>query len=542
MPRSQDDLKWFGEGFDGFPKILPDDCVEYSIYLINNNPNGSDARDNLREIQNAAKKLIKTHLQDFIWQREGFELKIKRDGQRSYLWGRTNFGDSADDEWTIVYLLRELSAQFPEVWIRVFDTDGEFLLIEAANALPTWLNPEVADFRVWIHAGKLLVIPLELPGKAVRGLSGTSDRMTLDRALEWIGNPNRKLQHSAKIEVEAFMRLQKYPHQIRESLHCALVKIPRKLAYILHNFPGCVSAAIEAFYLRDPIALHHLEKEGIEGLPFSPPDLVEASVKFTKVGYAQLRSQQFTLPSVWESLARHAVDLKVRAQLEIGGRLSCGFAMLLSDPHNRDKKEVREIKLLIEDLESGEEQLPSDSDVKSWGLSEDSDSWLDIDFGEFERELDGKAQSNSVPAFGDKGVQNNLRRTVERFQNFLKSEGENSDGGLIDDMDHDDDETSSEASASSDDVEAAASDTTKNPDEDDFTAMMREMMGMPEEVMNELMSNFDLTSSIKHLQPEAALKRTQKPKVPTELDEGERIREVMDQTGQELLEAGALDL
>lgn len=61
------------------------------------------------------------------------------------------------DEWLIVYLLRELSNKFPDAWIRVYDTDGEFLLIEAANALPKWLNPEVAENRVsWsLHLKKL---------------------------------------------------------------------------------------------------------------------------------------------------------------------------------------------------------------------------------------------------------------------------------------------------------------------------------------------------------------------------------------------------
>ena len=62
--------------------------------------------------------------------------------------GRTNYGDSVADEWLIVYLLRELSGKFPNAWIRVYDTDGEFLLIEAANSLPKWLNPEVAENRV----------------------------------------------------------------------------------------------------------------------------------------------------------------------------------------------------------------------------------------------------------------------------------------------------------------------------------------------------------------------------------------------------------
>ena len=31
---------------------------------------------------------------------------------------------------------------------RIFDTDGEFLLIEAAHHLPKWLDPDTAENRV----------------------------------------------------------------------------------------------------------------------------------------------------------------------------------------------------------------------------------------------------------------------------------------------------------------------------------------------------------------------------------------------------------
>jgi hypothetical protein len=65
-----------------------------------------------------------------------------------YLHGLTNYGDSVEDEWLIVYILRELSNRFPQLWIKVVDADGEFLLAEAANALPRWLTPEIADNRV----------------------------------------------------------------------------------------------------------------------------------------------------------------------------------------------------------------------------------------------------------------------------------------------------------------------------------------------------------------------------------------------------------
>ncbi len=67
---------------------------------------------------------------------------------RSFLYGRTEFGDAVEDEWLVVFLLRELSRRFEDLWIRVVDADGEFLLVEAANVLPRWLNPEVAGHRV----------------------------------------------------------------------------------------------------------------------------------------------------------------------------------------------------------------------------------------------------------------------------------------------------------------------------------------------------------------------------------------------------------
>lgn len=66
----------------------------------------------------------------------------------TFLRGRTNYGDSIEDEWVVVYLLRELTRKHKDLWVKVVDSDGEFLLIEAAGSLPSWLEPEVADNRV----------------------------------------------------------------------------------------------------------------------------------------------------------------------------------------------------------------------------------------------------------------------------------------------------------------------------------------------------------------------------------------------------------
>ena len=552
MEGSSDGLKWFGEGFDGFPKILSEDCVEYSMFIVDSKLTDFDIRDRLRQVQLAAEKLTKVLLRGFIWQSDGFKLTLERVPARSYLHGRTNYGDSVDDEWLIIYILRELSRDFSDVWMRAVDTDGQFLLSEAANALPMWLNPEIADYRVWINNGKLLIIPLEKPGgRGVRN-DGGSDNISLEDAIEWIDDPDRSLQHSAKVEAEAFFRLRKYPQQIHDSLHHAMIPLPRRLACILHTQPSYVSAAIEAFYLRDPIALRPLRAKDAKGLLFDPRDLVNMSTTFTKVGYAQLNSQEFPPPPPWAKVIRDMMNADLKSHIDVGMKLSCGFEMLLSDKQNQDKQVVREINLLLEDMAAGEAQLPSDDEVQDWGTREDSESWLDIDFTEFEKELDGKAARDNKrknEGFGDKAAQENLQKMVERFQGFLEEDQAGSEGaGFVGEMDYDDSEDSGEASDSVRHTDRDGSEGQNvEPDfnEDEFTAMMRELMGMPPEVMKEVMTNKNVGTAQGMGDPKKAVRPVTEAS-PLSSEDGDKddeqgILQAMRETGEELREAGALN-
>lgn len=42
----------------------------------------------------------------------------------------------------------------------MWDNDGDFLLIEAAYALPKWLKPDTARNRVWLAGGAVHIVPL----------------------------------------------------------------------------------------------------------------------------------------------------------------------------------------------------------------------------------------------------------------------------------------------------------------------------------------------------------------------------------------------
>ncbi len=78
MDIPKDDLKWFGEGFEGFPKRLPEDCIEYTLYIIDSKLNAAaDIRATLKGVQRAATDLTKQFLKDYIWQRDSFALDLQ---------------------------------------------------------------------------------------------------------------------------------------------------------------------------------------------------------------------------------------------------------------------------------------------------------------------------------------------------------------------------------------------------------------------------------------------------------------------------------
>ncbi|KAF1994007.1 SGT1-domain-containing protein [Amniculicola lignicola CBS 123094] len=478
-----DNLKWFGEegfaGFPGFPRRLPQDTAEYAVFIIDSRLSQVHTRERLQAFQRALAGLERRFLRDYIWQRGAVGLDLCREHGRWLLKGATNYGDSVADEWLIVFLLRELSSEFPDAWVRIYDTDGEFLLIEAAKALPRWVTPEVAENRVWINRHRLLVIAPSRSDEepAPLGLEAALDTLTLTPAAA---------QHYARVEREAFHRLGRYPAAIAENQHHATLPLPRSVAHMLHAQPSYVAPAIEAFYLRDPAALKLLDpaRSGAP-LAFAPADFVQVSVRFTKALYAQLQGQRWTPPGPWahalDELLQHKdhVPSVAAEKAELGLKLAAGMEMLVRHGIYADSKAARELQLLLEDLRSGDDALPTDHEVAAWPQVDDDASWLNIDLADLERELAGKgAPGLAGDGFGDKAAQATLRKMVERFASFIEDDSAGPDGAAsADPMDRDNDsdtekrgwedpEDSDEESREN----SAGSDSAGDDDDDDDAA------------------------------------------------------------------------
>ncbi|KAI0875338.1 SGT1-domain-containing protein [Hypoxylon argillaceum] len=538
------------DGVDPFPRSLPDNCVEYILFLLDGALEPRSLLTELENVRKAAMQLCVTVAKDYIWQRDCFQLQIKRENGLVFLHGTTDYGDSIEDEWLIVYLLRRLTTTFQSLWARVFDSDGEFLLVEAANVVPKWLSPEIDSNRAWIHQGKLRLVPLSASSGAKRPIS-------LAEAVSYIRLQPGALVHSPFIEAEAFYRLEKYPGNIEALMHHSLVTVPRKLAYILHEKPAVIAPAIEAFYLRDPVVLKPLMTKSAN-LHFPPQDLVTVSVRFTKVLFAQVKSQRFAVPPLWSTIVKSVEDeatpvseqeQKTSTRLELGMKVASSFEMLAANAHKKDNRLAHEFTILLEDVEEdGDKVLPTDDDIANWpnGDQEDDEAWLDINFEDFENELRGRYRDKSQGenGFGDSRTQADLRKIVSRFEDFLNDETAGFEGAELDDMDHDNDSSDDssddnggggEGTGEDDDDESSEDeDRAVSFDEDQFNRMMREMMGLPPEDETNLS-----TATTQHSLGGNGIGGTEKQE---EEQEEEDIRQLAAQMEAELKELGALKL
>jgi hypothetical protein len=158
---------------------------------------------------------------------------------------------------------------------------------------------------------------------------------------------------------------------------------------------------------------------------------------------------------------------------------------------------------------------------------------MDIDFGEFEKELEGKktatatatATSAARSGFGDAAAQADLQKIVSRFEAFLNDDSAGLEGAETEEMDRDDDSDEDEEGYDDDDEDREVS-----FDEEQFGRMMREMMGLPAEDSSQEKGKGKVVEEESDEQDEK------------EESEDEEIRKLTVQMESELKKFGALEL
>lgn len=132
------------------PPSISEDTIQYTLYP----PPALAEKSFATTLAACVQAHVSELLPNFLWHRDPFEVKVAKDiysaTARDSKWmleGRMRVGDSIDDEWCVVWILREISKKW-DFAISVMDSDGEFLLIEAAEVLPSWVKPTNSENRV----------------------------------------------------------------------------------------------------------------------------------------------------------------------------------------------------------------------------------------------------------------------------------------------------------------------------------------------------------------------------------------------------------
>uniref|UniRef100_A0A8C2BC26 Ecdysoneless homolog (Drosophila) n=1 Tax=Cyprinus carpio TaxID=7962 RepID=A0A8C2BC26_CYPCA len=305
---------------------IPEDAVQYQLFLVH--PESSEAEAHERFLQQILQNILAELaplLVQYIWQHQPFNLRYhpEKGDVPAHLGGVTEFGDNVEDEWFIVYLLKHITRTFSDIAAVVCDNDGQFLLIEAAEHLPKWLDPDSSENRVFLYRGELHI----LPNRTHSGEAGwpRDSVPTVAQALEVLHSHTESCLAKQPICAALTKRLDGYPDKIQQNFHRAHCYVPAGIAVVLSKRPDLIAPAVSAFYLRDPVDLQACRTFHT----FTPDTRVMTSVKFTRCLYAQLQQQSF-VPD-----RRSGFTLPVRSHPqyrahELGMKLAHGFEILCS--------------------------------------------------------------------------------------------------------------------------------------------------------------------------------------------------------------------
>lgn len=153
--------------------------------------------------------------------------------------GSLKFDQNIEEEWFIVYILYKLSEFDRDLVIRVYDNDGDILLIEAAEHLPLWLESSKSKSRVFIHNGKLHIIPEEINLKELQSNYGTSLSLNqvAARFIRDMNDPATVIGHSSQsCNVQKSRVKTLASSKVQEAIKEQLCGMPDKQAWLSKKF------------------------------------------------------------------------------------------------------------------------------------------------------------------------------------------------------------------------------------------------------------------------------------------------------------------
>ncbi|SMN22129.1 similar to Kazachstania africana KAFR_0H02500 hypothetical protein [Maudiozyma saulgeensis] len=163
-----------------------------------------------------------------------------------YLYGyKCTQDNTIEQNAVIVGILHKIAQGFgPEVFVKICDTDGDFILAGCNETVPEEFNYPIANNRLWLHDGKFKLIPTYFYPD--RGL-------TWSECIEFLGKAHYKLITDEKLMKEIDNKyINSFPQERLDDLQLLKVKIgDERCLEILKDNPAALNFIVKQFHTND---------------------------------------------------------------------------------------------------------------------------------------------------------------------------------------------------------------------------------------------------------------------------------------------------
>jgi hypothetical protein len=177
-------------------------CLTLAIFALSPVQTREELHQQIQSTYDSLMEALHPWIRHYIWDYEPIRPQIYEHKEKSYIFAQIRLGELIDDEWLVTWILYYISKNREDIFIQVYDNEGEFLLIESWNYLPDWISPDIALNRVWMNMGKLLIIPEVF--YMDRGLR-------LEEALTFLEKASYRCLPRPDIDAVILKRLEEYP-------------------------------------------------------------------------------------------------------------------------------------------------------------------------------------------------------------------------------------------------------------------------------------------------------------------------------------------
>lgn len=259
-------------------------------------------------LQSYIEEKCRDDLQGYIWQREAPRVQVDLTQENlPRLTVTMRHGGSVEDEWLAVHLLLlatketdfsgtellkklegwsdgTIATQHDGLIVDVSDEDGQFLLIEGADHLPSWVQPDNADGRLWLSNGQIHLITPDMHKGDILPRTDSVDAGDASALSAQLAVPLVRLKSIDTAVSPSFtnaiiaQRMPSFPDLTWAlyNQHSTLAYLPRKAAIALQLSPQLVANAAEAFEGREgPSDARRLREMKVFG-PQTPTPIADA--------------------------------------------------------------------------------------------------------------------------------------------------------------------------------------------------------------------------------------------------------------------------